>query len=339
MMGSPTVIELIERHTGIVVMAEHVERRLRPLASDRARALGLSSPSAYLDRLASEPVSGAEWGRVIMALTNGQTSFFRDPEQFDAIAEVLRARSRAAGGRPLAVWSAGCSTGEEPYSVAILAMELGIRAHVLGTDINTAFLDRARAACYGPWALRRVSEDRRTAWFDAIPGGFRVKAPVRAQVRLVRFNLARDRPPESPVTGGHWDVILCRNVFLYFNRQRMGDACRRLAMALAPSGRLFVAASETLHGLDLPLLPDIIGTRVAYRTAPAHGARPGVGPHVRPKITPVKGQDAAQSVGAAESARTARPSQTAGDSPTPRPSQTDGASRSPEAAGENGAAH
>jgi chemotaxis protein methyltransferase CheR len=262
--------ELVERRIGFALAEEQVERKLMPLAAQRAAALSLGSPWSYLELLESEPTTGAEWRHVIEALINGQTSFFRDPEQFAAFGRLLAAR--APSGRPIWIWSAGCATGEEAYSLAILCAELGLarQARIVASDINGEFLARAREARFSAWAVRNVSADRRSRWFDAAGGVFSVRDEVRQLVDLRRHNLVTDEPLRPPEGG--WHAILCRNVFIYFRRERMAEACQRLASVVATDGWLAVAASETLRGLGVPLAPEVAHGRVFYRPAPARAA-------------------------------------------------------------------
>ena len=277
----------VERITGFSLTDEQLKHRLLQVVAERAEAVGAPSAKAYLELLEGEPAGGGEWSQLISILTNGQTSFFRDREQFAALADVLTALHRQQA--PVRIWSAGCSTGEEPYSLAILCTELGIRASIVASDINPRFLERARQACYAAWALRNVNAERRARWFEDLPGGgFRVKAELRALVEIRRHNLVLDRPPRPPGSSGLWDVILCRNVFLYFRRDCIAEACRRMASVLAPRGRMLVSASETLRGLEAPLTPEVLRGRVFYHrqviapepaeprsAAPAPGSHPG----------------------------------------------------------------
>ena len=258
---------LVERRIGFALVPDQIERKLLPLSAQRTAALSLASPWAYLELLESEPPSGAEWRHVIEVLTNGQTSFFRDPEQFAAIGRHLAAR--APSGRPLWVWSAGCSTGEEAYSLAILCTELGLagRTRIVASDINPEFLARAKEARFSAWAVRNVSPDRRSRWFDGAGDAFTARDEVRRLVELRRHNLVTDEPLRPPEGG--WHAILCRNVFIYFRRERMAEACLRLAATVAPDGWLAIAASETLRGLGVPLAPEVAHGRVFYRPIPA----------------------------------------------------------------------
>jgi chemotaxis protein methyltransferase CheR len=258
---------LTEQTIGFTFTGDEVERRLVPLAAARAAELQLASPWAYLELLRSEPASGGEWRRLIELVTNGQTSFFRDPEQFAALGELVAAVVRDRGRVNL--WSAGCSTGEEPYSLAILCGELGLadRTTILATDINRGFLARAREARYSEWALRKVAPERRSRWFHSVGGDHRARAELLGLVDFRRHNLVADQPPHPEGAAG-WDLILCRNVFLYFGRDRMADACRRMTSVLAPGGWLVLAASESLRGLDLALAANTVRGRVFYRRGP-----------------------------------------------------------------------
>lgn len=270
--------ELVERRIGFALADEQVERKLVPLAARRAAALSIASPWEYVEILESESAGGAEWRQVIEAVTNGQTSFFRDPEQFAAVGRLLAAG--APSGGPLWIWSAGCATGEEAYSLAILCAELGLarQTRIVASDINAGFLARAREGRFSGWALRNVAPERRARWFDGDGGAYSLRDELRQLVDLRRHNLVTDEPLRPPEGG--WHAILCRNVFLYFRRERMAAACRRLAAVLAADGWLAVAASETLRGLGVPLAGDVVHGRVFYRPAPAlatASSRPAAG--------------------------------------------------------------
>lgn len=266
---------LVERRTGLALADEVIEWRLAPLLERRAAALQLASPAVYPERLARESTGAAEWRALIAAIGNGQTSFFRDPEQFAAIAQLLAARRRPE--RPVWLWSAGCSSGEEAYSLAIVCAELGLlgRARIVASDLSDDFLERARDACFAPWAVRNVDPARRTRWFEPTAGGLRPRAELRQMVELKRHNLVADEPLRPP--DGGWHAILCRNVFIYFRRQRVAEATRRLASVLAPDGWLAVAAAETLRGIDAPLVSQLHGGRVFYRPTGADSAPPAAG--------------------------------------------------------------
>lgn len=255
------LIALVEQVTGFAVAGTNLSQRLFAFAEARTAALSLSCPAAYVEVLRQQVTSGDEWGRLIEVLSNGQTSFFRDREQFDALASFLRTLGRSA---PLHLWSAGCSTGEEPYSLAILCADLGIRAQIVASDLNPVFLDRAGLGHFSSWALRNVGPEQRARWFESTEQGYRVAANLRQMVEWHRHNLVLDQPLQSKAPDGKWDLIVCRNVFIYFSRSCVAAVCRRFTSQLSGRGRLVVAASETLRGLAAPLVAEIRAGRVFY---------------------------------------------------------------------------
>ena len=259
------IVALIESVIGVSLTDEEIARTVLPLARDRAGALGLNGAAAYLEALASEPRSGREWSRLIAAVTNGQTCFFRDADQFAALRRLLTAARRERPGRRLAIWSSACSTGEEPYSIAILCAEVGVSAELVASDVNPDSLARARIGRYRSWSLRNVSAARAARWFSGPADDHQIDDRIRGAVRFVRHNLVRDPPLSSQRPDGRWDIVLCRNVLIYFRRERVARVCDRLLASLGAGGALVIAASETLNGLDVAARPEVVGNRIIYR--------------------------------------------------------------------------
>jgi chemotaxis protein methyltransferase CheR len=142
----------------------------------------------------------------------GETYFFRHPEQFEALRRVLL--DRAPLDRPLSIWSAGCATGEEPYTIAMALLDAGRAGcddRILATDVSARALQAAAAALYGPWSLRRIEPALRARHFEGRAPRETVVRAVRERVRLLRHNLVRD---PVPVAGA--DLVVCRNVLIYF---------------------------------------------------------------------------------------------------------------------------
>ncbi|HEX9050890.1 MAG TPA: CheR family methyltransferase [Anaeromyxobacter sp.] len=169
-----------------------------------------------------------------------ETAFWRHPEQLEAVARAISARPG-----PARVWSAGCATGEEPYSVALALLEAGRHGRgdrILATDVSARALEAARAAAYGDRALRRLPAGVAARWLE--PGTpRRVAAGPRALVTFERHNLVRDPTPAA----APFDVVLCRNVLIYFSPETAAIVLGRLVRALAPGGLL------VLGPVDLPL--------------------------------------------------------------------------------------
>ena len=189
-----------------------------------------------------------------LELTVGETYFFRHPHHFKFLREALRkiAPTRTPGD-PIRMWSAGCSSGEEAYSMAIAALEaLGPSAEtqveIVGTDINAECVARARAATYGEWSFRDVEPEVRARWFEGDGARFRVAEAPRAMVRFTERNLL-DGPPFAPAMGA-WsrgiDVIFCRNVLIYFEPAAIDRVTERLARALVRGGLLVPGPSDPL---------------------------------------------------------------------------------------------
>ncbi|MEP7121225.1 MAG: protein-glutamate O-methyltransferase CheR [Byssovorax sp.] len=218
----------------------------------RAAAAVGEVPASLLLRLAAGDRAAIE--ALAIELTIGETYFFRHAHHFDFLREALRkiAAARSPGDR-IRLWSAGCSSGEEAYSMAIAALEaLGPAAEatveILGTDVNADCLARARAATYGVWSFRSVEADVRARWFDDLGGRFRVAAAPRAMVRFVARNLL-DGPPlassDDPWSRGA-DVIFCRNVLIYFEPPAIDRVTTLFARALAIGGQLVPGPSDPL---------------------------------------------------------------------------------------------
>lgn len=237
---------------------------------------------------AQDPVVLASLGR---ELTVGETYFFRDHGHFDVVREATR-RALADGTR-LRLWSAGCSSGEEAYSLAIVALEtdpaIASQLEVVGTDLSTGALERARDASYRPWSFRDVDPALLERWFE--PGdGTGVLRPiesVRARVRFERVNLISGIGAPSEVA-----VVFCRNVLIYFDKPGIGAAGHVLARSLAPEGVIVLGPSD-------PLLPNEeleVDRTFGFFTwrhrghAPASPARtvppPRTGPPPRPTTPP-----------------------------------------------------
>ena len=180
---------------------------------------------------------------VINRLTVGETYFFRIQAHFDALKSVILPGifKKRAGEKRLRIWSAGCATGEEPYSVAMLILETlpdpgGWEIEFLATDINTDFLSSARRGRYREWSFRKVDDYWRKKYFERVDGEWQVAADVRAMVKFVRANLVDERDNVVAVGPGPFDLILCRNVFIYFGDEGIERASALFRRYLAPGG-------------------------------------------------------------------------------------------------------
>ncbi|PLR25620.1 protein-glutamate methyltransferase [Caulobacter zeae] len=258
------------------VLWDRVQRRL---LANRDRDV-----SAYLKRLSGDD-GEAEWAALETEITIGETFFFRYAEQFTALRETILPDilERRAQDKRIRIWSAGCATGAEPYSIAILLSQMlgeaisDWRISILGGDINAAFLETARKGQFGRWALRAVSDADRSQWFtETARNTWTLKSPYRGLVRFERQNLLDLLGPAPPLELTEFDLILCRNVLIYFHHDVVEQLVGALGSRLAADGWLLLGHAEPNPAfgklLDVTQLP---GT-VAYRPAdPERPAQPG----------------------------------------------------------------
>ena len=231
------------------------------LLRDRVRrrmAASGTDPFGYLAllRAVPDPAAEAEWTALEAEITVGETFFFRYAEQFAALSDqilpmLLRAR---ADTRRMRIWSAGCATGAEPYSVAILLHRLlGERIadwsiSILGTDLNAAALEAARRAEFGLWALRSLSEAERHRDFVPVEDGngrrWRLRPQFHGMVRFERQNLLALVEPGAPPAEPVFDLVLCRNVLIYFHPDRVQALIGRFRDSLGADGWLLLGHAE-----------------------------------------------------------------------------------------------
>lgn len=250
------LVDLIRRRIGIDLSQTRDMGSLERFVDARVRALELRGASEYVDLLEQQTVVGPELTRVITAVTNPHTFFFRDETQFRA-ARTLLARLRGGAG-PVTVWSAGCATGEEPYTLAMICTDMGLDARVLATDINRESLDIAREGRFKEWSLRRCPRPFVERYFTREAGDtYRVAEPIRRRVTFERHNLVEDAFPTPssialsrlPAGASRWDCVFCRNVLMYFHRPAAQRVLEGFARSLEPDGWLFLSTSEHLRGL------------------------------------------------------------------------------------------
>jgi chemotaxis protein methyltransferase CheR len=229
-----------------------------PGRSSLLRENGLDSLEDLAVRL-GQPNSAALAQQVVEALLNNETYFFRDRAMFDHLQRnVLPALAeRRQGVRRLSVWSVGCSTGQEAYSLAMLFAEQPLRwrewgIDILGTDVARSVVSAAREGNFSQFQIQRgLGVAQMVSFFEETRTGWRANEALRNTVRFEQHNLL-DTPPDP----GRFDLILCRNVLLYFDRPTRQRAFERLAAALAPDGRIMLGAGETTAGQTDMFLPE-----------------------------------------------------------------------------------
>jgi chemotaxis protein methyltransferase CheR len=223
----------------------------------RERAIGT------IDELITILVMGKEPSlsqMVVEALLNNETYFFRDRAPFDllqrhALPELAQRRAKS---KRIRIWSAGCSTGQEVYSLAMLFAEdpekwRGWTIDILGTDVSTSCVERARAGSYSQFEVQRgLGITQMIKWFEECADGWRAVEPLRKPVRFQVHNIL-----EQPPHPGDFDIVLCRNVLLYLSPEKKALAFERLSGAMAEDGWLMLGAGETVIGQTTKLGADI----------------------------------------------------------------------------------
>jgi chemotaxis protein methyltransferase CheR len=209
---------------------------------------------SYLAALQNESELPDEISELARELTVGETYFFRHIDQFNALMEVAvpERLSARAGSRSLRLLSAGCASGEEAYSLAILLRERGIepgyQVAIQGLDINPDALARAAQGLYSPWSLRETPPHLIERWFIKEGRDFRLARGLRDAVQFQQHNLIASSPRLLPPHA--FDIVLCRNVLMYFTPEHAANIVENLARALAPGGFLFLGHAETMRGLS-----------------------------------------------------------------------------------------
>ncbi len=247
--------------------------RIETALSSLLKARGI----ATLDELITILVMGREpalANLVVEALLNNETYFFRDRQPFDLLStRFFPALAKSRGDKKhLKIWSAGCSTGQEPYSLAMLFAEDSLKwqgwtIDILGTDVSSAMVDRARAGTYTQFEVQRgLGITQMIRWFAECDDGWRAAEALRRQVRFQVHNIL-----EAPPHPGQFDIILCRNVLLYLSPEKRTAAFERLASALSPDGALMLGAGETVIGQTTRFAADR-ETRGLYRLSDAPSA-------------------------------------------------------------------
>jgi chemotaxis protein methyltransferase CheR len=249
--------EFVAAHLGLHFPEQRWADLERGLTS-AARELGHPDAEQFAAWLVSAPLTRAHIEILASHLTIGETYFFRENESLEVfeqriVPELLR--SRHDGEQRLRIWSAGCSTGEEPYSIAMLLDGLipdrdTWNVTILATDINPHFLRKAAEGIYGEWSFRGTPAVIRQRYFSKRKDGrFELHPRIRSKVSFSYLNLATDAYPSLVNNTNSMDVIFCRNVLMYFSEERTREVTRKFYRSLVPGGWLIVSGTETANAL------------------------------------------------------------------------------------------
>jgi chemotaxis protein methyltransferase CheR len=265
------LLDLLEERFGLAfdgVRREFLASRLLP----RVEALGLRALAEYHRYLLVHPERERELTQLRRVVTNNETYFFREPAQLTALADEVFLRHMRTHARPLRVLSAGCSSGEEAYSIAImLARASAARGSLQGSfvvdgiDLNPARIEHAQLAAYDEPSLRACDTRTRQRYFAQVSAGrWELRARHRAGVRFLEANLAARTQEWNPELAGPYDAIFCRNVLIYFSERGLHRAVSRLLERMAPRGYLFLGHSESLVHRRRDVVPVRLGDVIVY---------------------------------------------------------------------------
>jgi chemotaxis protein methyltransferase CheR len=263
--------DLIQSHFGLSfdgIRRDILQSRLRP----RLAALHLESLREYYLYLRFHPGRNEELSRLASLITNNETYFFRETHQFDIlIRHVLPRLKPSLKERPFKILCAGCSSGEEAYSMVIAfhnaGVELaGITWEIDAHDVDSERIVRGREAVYDQSSLRACDPETRQRYFTLSGGRYLLKERYRKGVRFFQTNLAT---PNGALGWAVFDAILCRNMLIYFGEPAFGNVVDLFARSLRPGGYLLLGHSESLVDRKTPFVPELLDGSVVYRKAVA----------------------------------------------------------------------
>lgn len=254
---------LLEERSGMVV-TEQRRTFLQTNLTSRMREVGVSDYATYYRQVTNGPKGAVEWSTLMDRLTVQETRFFRHLPSFTLLTDYMQQRGSRSTAQPWSLWSVGCASGEETYSLAICASEAlkhdgeGAQFGVIGTDISLSALSRSRDGLYSSRRLDQLDPGLRERYFQAIPDDrFQVIPSLAARVCFARLNvLELAGAPMSDM-----DVIFCQNLLIYFRRWRRREILNRLAERLAPGGLLVIGVGEVV-GWEHPELVPVADSQV-----------------------------------------------------------------------------
>ncbi len=282
-------IKLIAVHTGLQIRPQDRSGLSQKLLT-RMKAIKIAFPENYYQILAAPSrESQSEWRELALLLTTNESYFMRDKGQFSLLKKIIlpeliqqkRKLHEKLGIKPtLRIWSAGCSTGEEPYSLVIILKQLipdwdKWKIIVLGTDINQAAIAKAQRGIYSPWSFRLVDSELQAQYFERRKTEWEIDRKLREFVSFSSINLVTDNFPNIYTDIQNMDLILCRNVFVYFESQYISQVMKKFANTLRPGGYLITGHAEinshVIHEFQAKVFPESVVYQVKNLLAEKSG--------------------------------------------------------------------
>jgi chemotaxis protein methyltransferase CheR len=285
------LVGLIHLRTGLTVSdtkIDDVAQAIKKLMLARR----LSSISALMATLNNMGTADPLWQELVEIITVGETYFFRNEAQFEALrSEVfpaLIAKRRESRNKYLRLWCAGCATGEEPYSLAILLRELipdyqSWQITLLATDINSASLEHAQRGVYRSWSFRSETPDQvKRRWFEAKGETYKLADAIKHMVTFRSLNLVSDEYPSFDSGIAHMDLIMCRNVTIYFNQETTLKIARQFYETLSNNGWLVVGHSEPMSSIYADFTPRNFPNTIIYHKSQSEAVQAQPAPIAEP---------------------------------------------------------
>jgi chemotaxis protein methyltransferase CheR len=281
-------IQLIATHMGLQIRPQDRSALSQKLLT-RMKAVKIALPEKYYQMLAAPSrESQSEWRELALLLTTNESYFMRDKGQFSLLEKVIfpeliaqkRKLHETSGIKPtLRIWSAGCSTGEEPYSLAIILKQLipdweKWEILVLGTDINQEVIEKAQRGIYSMWSFRLVDPELQRRYFEKGKIEWKIDRNLRQLVTFSCVNLVTDNYPNNSTDINNMDLILCRNVFVYFEYQYISQVLKKFAKTLRPGGYLMTGHAEVHNHVMHDFQPKVFPESVVYQAKNVSGEEP-----------------------------------------------------------------
>lgn len=299
---------LIQKKTGLHIYKKDAAK-FSHIVYERIHALSLASPEVYFKLLSKNDQD--EWNTLKIELTSGESSFFRDKGQIELLRDNILPEliEKKAFQREMRLWSAGCSTGEEPYTLAMLLDHLlpnrhGWQLTIMGSDINEDSLQQASQGIYSQWTLRGVDQAMLEGYFTRSRDGWILSRGIRDMVQFKKIDLVEGGLPDRAAGLSDMDLIVCRNLFIYYESNQVAGMVEQLGRCLSQDGYLLTGHAEVpsgcQHGLNARIFPESViyqrGGRTPARsaTSPARN-KPTVKSSPQVKKQPVRIIDALHS--------------------------------------------
>ncbi|MBD0309788.1 MAG: tetratricopeptide repeat protein, partial [Microcoleus sp. T1-bin1] len=281
-------IQLIATHMGLQIRPQDRSALSQKLLT-RMKAVKIALPEKYYQMLAAPSrESQSEWCELALLLTTNESYFMRDKGQFSLLEKVIFPELIAqkiklhetSGIKPtLRIWSAGCSTGEEPYSLAIILKQLipdweKWEILVLGTDINQEVIEKAQRGIYSMWSFRLVDPELQRRYFEKGKIEWKIDRNLRQLVTFSCVNLVTDNYPNDSTDINNMDLIVCRNVFVYFEYQYISQVLKKFAKTLRPGGYLMTGHAEVHNHVMHDFQPKLFPESVVYQAKNVPGEEP-----------------------------------------------------------------